>query len=116
MLGAPRPASHCPADARERGVGSGWGEGLAVGGRLAGSNAGDVDSQDAGAEAGSDDPMSRSNPRYRLAASGPFDIHSGGVDLKFPHHENEVAQSQAALGVRQWVNYWLHSGHLNIDG
>ncbi len=48
--------------------------------------------------------------------SGCLDIHAGGVDLKFPHHENEIAQSEAFLGCNQWVNYWLHTGHLNIKG
>jgi cysteinyl-tRNA synthetase len=44
----------------------------------------------------------------------PFDIHGGGWDLQFPHHENEVAQSEGALG-RPFVNYWMHGGFLNID-
>lgn len=48
--------------------------------------------------------------------SGCIDVHAGGVDLKFPHHENEIAQSEAYLSSDQWVNYWLHTGHLNIDG
>ncbi|HEY9067945.1 MAG TPA: cysteine--tRNA ligase [Burkholderiaceae bacterium] len=43
-----------------------------------------------------------------------FDIHGGGVDLVFPHHENEIAQSEGASG-QPFVNYWLHNGHLNID-
>ena len=43
-----------------------------------------------------------------------FDIHGGGVDLVFPHHENEIAQSEGANGTR-FVNYWLHNGHLNVD-
>jgi cysteinyl-tRNA synthetase len=47
---------------------------------------------------------------------GPhFDIHTGGVDNIFPHHENEIAQSQAATG-HKFVNYWLHSAHLLVDG
>jgi cysteinyl-tRNA synthetase len=47
---------------------------------------------------------------------GPtFDIHCGGVDNIFPHHENEIAQSEAANGVR-FVNYWLHCHHLVVDG
>jgi len=46
----------------------------------------------------------------------PLDIHSGGIDLKFPHHENEIAQSEAFYDNDQWVNYFIHSGHLNIDG
>lgn len=44
-----------------------------------------------------------------------IDIHGGGMDLKFPHHENEVAQSQAVFG-HGLANYWLHNGMLNIDG
>jgi cysteinyl-tRNA synthetase len=46
----------------------------------------------------------------------PIDIHSGGVDLKFPHHTNEIAQSEAYYQKPQWVNYFLHTGHLHIDG
>jgi cysteinyl-tRNA synthetase len=44
----------------------------------------------------------------------PFDIHGGGMDLIFPHHENEIAQSEGASGGR-FVNYWLHNGFLNVD-
>jgi cysteinyl-tRNA synthetase len=44
-----------------------------------------------------------------------FDIHCGGVDLVFPHHENEIAQSEGSTG-RQFVRYWLHGEHLKIDG
>lgn len=43
-----------------------------------------------------------------------FDIHGGGIDLKFPHHENEIAQSQARYGC-QYVNYWMHSGHVQVE-
>ncbi len=43
-----------------------------------------------------------------------IDIHSGGVDLVFPHHENEIAQSEAATG-KPFVRYWLHNGHININ-
>jgi cysteinyl-tRNA synthetase len=43
-----------------------------------------------------------------------FDIHGGGMDLQFPHHDNEIAQSEGALGHRH-VNVWLHNGFLNID-
>ena len=43
-----------------------------------------------------------------------FDIHGGGMDLQFPHHENEMAQSEGALG-HPFVNYWLHNGFLNVD-
>ena len=44
-----------------------------------------------------------------------FDIHCGGVDLVFPHHENEIAQSEGSTG-EQFVRYWLHGEHLKIDG
>lgn len=44
-----------------------------------------------------------------------FDIHTGGVDNIFPHHENEIAQSEAATGER-FVNYWLHCAHLMVEG
>ncbi|MBL8352985.1 MAG: cysteine--tRNA ligase [Burkholderiaceae bacterium] len=43
-----------------------------------------------------------------------FDIHGGGMDLQFPHHENEIAQSEGALG-HPFVNVWLHNGFLNVD-
>lgn len=43
-----------------------------------------------------------------------FDIHGGGLDLVFPHHENEIAQAEACSG-KQFVRYWMHSGMLNID-
>lgn len=45
-----------------------------------------------------------------------MDIHSGGVDLKFPHHDNEMAQAEAHSGCNQWVNYFVHTGHLHIKG
>jgi len=45
-----------------------------------------------------------------------LDIHSGGNDLKFPHHANEMAQSEAFHQNQQWVNYWMHAGHLHIKG
>jgi len=44
-----------------------------------------------------------------------LDIHTGGVDLTFPHHENEIAQSEASTG-KQFVRYWLHAEHLLVDG
>lgn len=44
-----------------------------------------------------------------------FDIHGGGLDLQFPHHENEIAQSEAASG-KQFANYWLHVGMLQVNG
>jgi cysteinyl-tRNA synthetase len=43
-----------------------------------------------------------------------FDIHGGGLDLQFPHHENEIAQSEGANG-KPFVNYWMHNGFLNVD-
>ena len=51
-----------------------------------------------------------------MAHLGPsFDIHTGGVDLVFPHHEDEIAQSEAATG-RPFVGTWLHCAHLRMDG
>jgi cysteinyl-tRNA synthetase len=44
-----------------------------------------------------------------------FDLHLGGVDLVFPHHENEIAQSEGATG-KQFVRYWLHFEHLKVEG
>lgn len=46
---------------------------------------------------------------------GKIDIHGGGVDLKFPHHENEIAQSKAAWD-HQLANYWMHNGHIMVEG
>jgi cysteinyl-tRNA synthetase len=43
-----------------------------------------------------------------------FDIHAGGADLQFPHHENEIAQSEGATG-QQFAQYWMHNGFINID-
>ena len=48
------------------------------------------------------------------ALGNTFDIHGGGMDLKFPHHENEIAQSEAATGAR-FVNLWMHNGFVNVD-
>ncbi|KAH9929551.1 tRNA synthetases class I (C) catalytic domain-containing protein [Epithele typhae] len=45
-----------------------------------------------------------------------MDIHSGGVDLAFPHHDNEIAQSEAYHECSAWVNYFIHTGHLHIEG
>ena len=45
-----------------------------------------------------------------------IDIHAGGYDLKFPHHDNELAQSEAYFGCCNWIKYFLHSGHLTIAG
>jgi cysteinyl-tRNA synthetase len=54
-----------------------------------------------------------------LASDDPeknvFDIHGGGIDLVFPHHENEIAQSCCALGVPRMANYWMHNGFLQVE-
>ena len=44
-----------------------------------------------------------------------IDIHTGGIDLKFPHHDNELAQSEAYYDNDHWVRYFLHTGHLTIQ-
>ncbi len=67
-------------------------------------------------------PWGQGRPGWHIECSvmsskylgNPFDIHGGGPDLVFPHHENEIAQSEAKSGVR-FVNYWMHAGYLNID-
>ncbi|MDP2193595.1 MAG: class I tRNA ligase family protein, partial [Alphaproteobacteria bacterium] len=48
--------------------------------------------------------------------SDTFDIHGGGIDLIFPHHENEIAQSCCANDTDIMANFWLHNGHLTVDG
>ncbi len=45
-----------------------------------------------------------------------FDIHAGGIDLVFPHHENEIAQSCCAFGTERMANYWMHNGFLQVEG
>jgi cysteinyl-tRNA synthetase len=45
-----------------------------------------------------------------------FDIHAGGIDLIFPHHENEIAQSRCAHGTKVMANYWMHNGFLQVEG
>ncbi len=45
-----------------------------------------------------------------------FDIHIGGIDLIFPHHENEIAQSEASFGKKPWVRYWMHNEWVLVDG
>ena len=45
-----------------------------------------------------------------------FDIHGGGIDLIFPHHENETAQSICANNKNSLANYWMHNGFVNIEG
>ena len=52
----------------------------------------------------------------KLVGVSKMDIHSGGIDLKFPHHDNEMAQAEAECGESQWVNYFIHAGHLHIKG
>lgn len=71
-----------------------------------------------------DSPWGRGRPGWHIEcstmASSVFgrqlDIHSGGIDLAFPHHENEIAQSEAYHQCGQWANYFLHSGHLHLKG
>ncbi len=45
-----------------------------------------------------------------------FDIHGGGIDLVFPHHENEIAQSCCAFGTERMANIWMHNGFLQVEG
>eukprot|EP01018_Ginkgo_biloba_P030275 Gb_21433 [translate_table: standard] len=69
-------------------------------------------------------PWGRGRPGWHIECSAmashvigrSIDIHSGGVDLQFPHHDNELAQAEAFYGCSQWVNYFIHSGHLAIEG
>lgn len=71
-----------------------------------------------------DSPWGPGRPGWHIECSAmasnilgqEIDIHAGGVDLRFPHHSNEIAQAEAYHCCDQWVNYWLHSGHLHIDG
>ncbi|MEZ5423364.1 MAG: cysteine--tRNA ligase [Pyrinomonadaceae bacterium] len=71
---------------------------------------------------GWDAPFGRGRPGWHIECSAmameflgeTFDIHVGGVDLKFPHHENEIAQSEGATG-KQFVRYWLHGEVLNVE-
>ncbi len=72
---------------------------------------------------GWDSPWGRGRPGWHIECSamiaqhlGPtIDIHGGGNDLIFPHHENEVAQSTCAHGGQLFVRYWLHNGFVNVD-
>ncbi|HEV8312183.1 MAG TPA: cysteine--tRNA ligase, partial [Burkholderiaceae bacterium] len=74
------------------------------------------------ADAKYDAPFGPGRPGWHIECSAMscallgehFDIHGGGMDLQFPHHENEIAQSEGASGQR-FVNYWLHNGFLNVD-
>ncbi|KAL0479760.1 cysteinyl-tRNA synthetase [Acrasis kona] len=72
-----------------------------------------------------DSPWGQGRPGWHIECSAmasnvfnqPYmDIHCGGVDLRFPHHDNELAQSEAHFCNHQWVNYFLHTGHLSITG
>lgn len=69
-------------------------------------------------------PWGRGRPGWHIECSAmswkhlgeTFDIHGGGVDLVFPHHENEIAQSCAAFGHEKMANFWVHNGHLQVEG
>ncbi|GFR89322.1 cysteine--tRNA ligase, cytoplasmic-like [Elysia marginata] len=71
-----------------------------------------------------DSPWGKGRPGWHIECSvmaseifgESMDIHSGGFDLKFPHHDNELAQAEAYYGNDNWVRYFVHSGHLTIDG
>ncbi|MBU0715415.1 MAG: cysteine--tRNA ligase, partial [Verrucomicrobia bacterium] len=70
-----------------------------------------------------DSPWGRGRPGWHIECSAmsmkylgaSFDLHTGGVDNIFPHHEDEIAQSEAATG-RPFVKYWMHCAHLVVDG
>jgi cysteinyl-tRNA synthetase len=69
-------------------------------------------------------PWSNGRPGWHIECSAmagallgdTFDIHGGGIDLIFPHHENEIAQSRCAHGTAAMANYWLHNGFLQVEG
>ncbi|MFH1158683.1 MAG: cysteine--tRNA ligase [Pseudomonadota bacterium] len=73
---------------------------------------------------GWESPHGRGRPGWHLECSAMnealngnhFDIHAGGEDLIFPHHENEIAQSVCAHDGEKYVNYWMHNGHLMVEG
>ena len=75
-------------------------------------------------EPGWDSPWGRGRPGWHIECSAMsaaylgdvFDIHGGGLDLIFPHHENEIAQSRCAHGTHAMANYWLHNGFLQVEG
>ncbi|MDX2264548.1 MAG: cysteine--tRNA ligase [Hyphomicrobiales bacterium] len=75
-------------------------------------------------EPGWDSPWGRGRPGWHLECSAmsaallgeTFDIHGGGIDLVFPHHENEVAQSTCAHGTDVMANVWMHNGFLQVEG
>ncbi len=68
-------------------------------------------------------PWGRGRPGWHIECSAmsqhylgeTLDIHCGGIDLIFPHHENEIAQSESATN-KKFANYWMHNGHVKIDG
>jgi cysteinyl-tRNA synthetase len=74
-------------------------------------------------ETGWETPIGRGRPGWHIECSAmsmkylgeTFDLHVGGIDLVFPHHENEVAQSEGATG-KQFVRYWYHFEHLKVEG
>ncbi len=73
---------------------------------------------------GWESPWGRGRPGWHIECSAmaaahlgdTIDIHAGGVDLQFPHHENEIAQSECAHGGRTFARFWLHNGMLNFGG
>lgn len=73
---------------------------------------------------GWDSPWGRGRPGWHIECSAmskvflgqTFDIHGGGVDLVFPHHENEIAQSCCAHETERMANIWMHNGHLLVNG
>jgi cysteinyl-tRNA synthetase len=75
-------------------------------------------------EPGWDSPWGRGRPGWHIECSAMsaaylgdvFDIHGGGLDLIFPHHENELAQSRCAHGTHAMANYWMHNGFLQVEG
>lgn len=75
-------------------------------------------------DVGWDSPWGRGRPGWHIECSAmiethlgnTIDIHGGGRDLIFPHHENELAQSECAHGGEQYVKYWMHNGFINVDG
>ncbi|TJY62018.1 cysteine--tRNA ligase [Sinimarinibacterium sp. CAU 1509] len=72
---------------------------------------------------GWDSPWGRGRPGWHIECSAmaeallgeTIDIHGGGIDLVFPHHENEIAQSTCSHGGKTFARYWLHNGFLNVD-
>ena len=78
----------------------------------------------AASQPGWDSPFGFGRPGWHIECSAmsahylgvPFDIHGGGVDLVFPHHENEIAQSCCALGTPDLARFWLHNGFVTVDG